>query len=734
MNGRAGATSGFLLSLAVVAMVFFLPARWLALPLLALAASLAWARPSGSRVGVVAPVLMAFLAVAVWFSGDARLAMLYPAVVNGALLAFFWSSLVAGPSAIERLARLEDPRLPPEAIGYTRFLTQVWCGIFVFNGVIAVLTAWWGDAKVWAFYNGFLAYVLIGGLVFGERLFRSRWLALYGERVVGPAVWLGPGRPDDAVVCLRGEAPVTWGRFRADIATRSAIIARSPEPLWIVSAPDAYGFAVGLLAVCLAGKEALVPQNHQEATLRDVRARHPGAPSADAVEPSATPPTAWRPRTGGRVSFYTSGSTGEPKRITRSLDALRQEADALESLFGAQLGGAQVIGAVPHHFIYGAIFRILWPLKAGRVFQAEPVPDGYAVLARVRAGGDFALVGSPSMLERLPAEEAARLAGLKAVFSSGSLLRTDVALRWSGPIEIYGSTETSGVAWRRQVIGGEGWSPFPGVDVSLTEDGRLQVASPYVARGCGITGDAARLHPDGTFELRGRVDRIAKVEGRRVSLPELEALLEAHPSVARCVLVQPDGASRLCGVLVPKPGLTELDYPALLVELRALLVARHDAVVAPRRWKFLPALPVDGRGKLDQARLRALFAPVAGAPTPEACWPQLLSHRLRDGEVEVAVQVAPDLPYFGGHFPGFPILPGVAVLSWASLFDSWFLGGTMAHRAVDNLKFTAAIQPGERIVFTLTKAPGGAVRFRCDGPGQPKASGTLLPAQSTHAA
>jgi acyl-coenzyme A synthetase/AMP-(fatty) acid ligase len=555
------------------------------------------------------------------------------------------------------------------------------------------------------------------------------------RRGTGPESWLGLSRKDDEVLCIRGEETLIWGEFRRQVAAKARVIGRAQQQVWIVSAPDAYDFAVDLLAVCLAGKSALVPQNHQPATLRLLEERHPEAlVAAVMIQPAVDNGGSWSPVAGGTVSFHTSGSTGEPKLITRSLEALRQEAVALEAVFGERLGSAQVLGSVPHHFIYGAIFRILWPLQAGRVFHSIPFEDGYAVVARVRSGGDYALVGSPSMLERLPVEEVARLSGLRAVFSSGSLLRTEVALRWSGPIEIYGSTETSGVAWRRQVCGGEGWRPLPGVSVSVSADGRLRVDSPYVALGCELTSDAVCLRTDGTFDLLGRVDRIAKVEGRRVSLPELETLIEAHPWVARCVLVQPDGMSRLAGVLVLRPDLAEVDCAVLLAEIRARLVARHDAVVAPRRWKFLPVLPVDLRGKIDQRRLRELFDSAAKPFPPEACWPQLLGQRrLGENEVVVRLQVPAELPYFEGHFPGLPILPGMALLSWAELFASWFLGAAEVYAGVDNLKFTAAVYPGERLELALSCTAEGSVRFRYETNGQPKATGVLLPAHSTHA-
>lgn len=98
----------------------------------------------------------------------------YPVLVNAVLLAVFTISLRHPPSAIERLARLQEPDLPEAGVRYTRRVTQVWCGFFVINGSIALATAVWGSDALWALYNGLIAYVLMGLLFAGEWLLRRR--------------------------------------------------------------------------------------------------------------------------------------------------------------------------------------------------------------------------------------------------------------------------------------------------------------------------------------------------------------------------------------------------------------------------------------------------------------------------------------------------------------------------------------------------------------------------------
>lgn len=122
--------------------------------------------------------------------------------------------------------------------------------------------------------------------------------------------------------------------------------------------------------------------------------------------------------------------------------------------------------------------------------------------------------------------------------------------------------------------------------------------------------DAAALHGDGRFTLLGRLDRVVKVEEKRASLPELEAALEAQPGVRQAAVLVLEGPRTRLGAVVAMDA-PPADAPgrrALSERLRQALGQRFDAVLLPRRWRFVHTLPADARGKLSQAALRALFA------------------------------------------------------------------------------------------------------------------------------
>lgn len=113
-----------------------------------------------------------FLAgLAVW--GNAMLPLkLYPVLVSAVMLAAFGYTLIAPPSMVERIARMQESDLPPAIVGYTRRVTQVWCGFFIINGAIALCTALWASPGVWLIYNGMISYLLMGLLFGGEFITR----------------------------------------------------------------------------------------------------------------------------------------------------------------------------------------------------------------------------------------------------------------------------------------------------------------------------------------------------------------------------------------------------------------------------------------------------------------------------------------------------------------------------------------------------------------------------------
>ena len=95
-------------------------------------------------------------------------------VLRALLLLLFAGSLFSPMPLVERLARLREPQLPPRGVRYTRRVTQLWCGFFIFNGSVALTTCLLSNIRLWTLWNGCISYVLMGALMGGEWLLRQR--------------------------------------------------------------------------------------------------------------------------------------------------------------------------------------------------------------------------------------------------------------------------------------------------------------------------------------------------------------------------------------------------------------------------------------------------------------------------------------------------------------------------------------------------------------------------------
>jgi uncharacterized membrane protein len=108
---------------------------------------------------------------------------LYPLLVNFGVAALFGYTLWSPPPMIERFARVAHPDLPDAALPYLRNVTAAWVCFLMLNGAAAAWTVAFGTLEQWAFYNGFIAYLLIGAMLAGELVVRRWVLGRAGRRV-----------------------------------------------------------------------------------------------------------------------------------------------------------------------------------------------------------------------------------------------------------------------------------------------------------------------------------------------------------------------------------------------------------------------------------------------------------------------------------------------------------------------------------------------------------------------
>ena len=564
------------------------------------------------------------------------------------------------------------------------------------------------------------------------------------------------GRAPDSVVARRwdsdagGDRNLTWADFGRDVASLHARLKDGAPGPWLLVTEDAYAFTVGLFALWHSGRWAVCPPNHQPGTLHQLQTSTAGIVSdrpdwfpdgatlhalagADAGVP-LDDPASWPALDADApaLQLFTSGTTGEGKPISKSLRHLDVEAQVLETLWGERVGDAEIFGTSSHQHLYGLSFRIMWPLFAGRPFRSDVYLHTRELVPRMLASGRCALASVPTHLKRMvrqPDIEDLR-AACRTTFSSGGMLPAETAREWreafgEAPIEILGSTETGGVAWRQDPGGSAGspsWTALPRVDVSLDErGGRLRVRSPFVSAGDddgGFTmGDRAEIGPDGGFRLLGRADRVVKVAEKRLDLARMESDLRANPLVdeVALLLLEQDNDARVAAVVVPTAdGRAILDEAGRTVLGRVLsesLANDWDRVLLPRLWRTVDALPENAQGKTTTAALQRLFHGSDRTPSsPDR--PTVLDEHVAEDSIEQLCAVPQELRCLPDHFPGFPIVPGVMQVDWALDLATTLFGSVLDVREIGALKFRAPLGPGVTFRLKVERTGRETVAFR----------------------
>ncbi len=552
-------------------------------------------------------------------------------------------------------------------------------------------------------------------------------------------------RADDLLVAISGEEKIYWGAFRDAVSVLARQLQVCGQQRWLLCDQNSYCFAVGFMALLHAGKTVVLPPNTQPGTLQEL-VNTVGGIVGDISEDCVDIPVLSH-RIGGRADFQftplsaknlsievlTSGSTGKAKVIPRCLEHFEEELKNLNMLWDEHLRDTLVFATVSHQHIYGLLFRLLWPLSSARPFNANSHQypeqlfgdiERYCSLKKqgISEARRAVLISSPAHLERIPDSiDLEALAGnISAIFSSGGPLAVGSAVglkRRLGivPIEIFGSSETGGVAYRSQqsLDTDEPWKPFLSVALrSSPETALLQVSSPFVySNGWFEMGDRVEFINPEMFHLRGRVDRIVKLEEKRLSLDQMERYIKDCDCVEMVrVLTLPGRRTLLAAIVVLSSKgaqvLENLGKRALNELIRTHLLQHFESVLLPRKWRYVERIPVNSQGKFVLPDLQALFIPPAKLNPLST----ILHHQDSDCVVLV-VDLPADHDVFVGHFPGLPILPGVVQLDLAIRQAQcyFYQGYNFTHAS--KLKFKAVIRPQLNLKLILKDLGGGKITF-----------------------
>ena len=279
------------------------------------------------------------------------------------------------------------------------------------------------------------------------------------------------------------------------------------------------------------------------------------------------------------------------------------------------------IASVSHQHIYGLLFRLLWPLSTGHVVDTDLLHYPEHIAAKLKGAKQVVLISSPAQLKRLRADNVLieQKSHLQWIFSSGGPLANEDAVslfsQLNKPItQVFGSTETGGIAYR-QVTSLENvssWQPFSGIKMSVGTNDRLLLNSPLVNHKDYPLDDRGLVLKSGQFKLLGRLDRIIKLEEKRLSLDELEHHLASSEWVNDVKVIVLPGARQVIGavVVLSQQGVKYLQSESKLATNKLLkehALTRFERICTPKKWRFIEQLPYNSQAKLNLKALEHLF-------------------------------------------------------------------------------------------------------------------------------
>jgi long-chain acyl-CoA synthetase len=300
---------------------------------------------------------------------------------------------------------------------------------------------------------------------------------------------------------------------------------------------------------------------------------------------------AWRSGVAG-ITFTTSGTTGRPKRCLHSAEALLVEASFLAELFEDR---RRIVSLVPAHHAYGFLFTALLPDALG-IDHLDATRMSASELARRLAPGDL-VVTFPERwhwLERSLPVWPSDVEGVVSTAPCPPDLITSLCERGlSAMTEVYGSSETAGVAVRRWPQTLYQLMPHWRFAEPISED------APEIVHRSGrrlSLPDRIQLQDGIRFQLAGRNDGAVQVGGINVFPSQVAAHLGRRPGVREVAvrLMRSEEGARLKAFVVPQP---ESDLSALLTDLYAWINTALPAAEQPTAITFGSQLPSGMMGK-----------------------------------------------------------------------------------------------------------------------------------------
>lgn len=395
------------------------------------------------------------------------------------------------------------------------------------------------------------------------------------------------------------------------------------------------------------------------------------------------------------ITFTTGGTTAKQKTVTKSAKNMIDESNDIFEALKLPKGLEFITTTTPEH-LFGYTFYCVLPTLHG--YKRKPERINYPEDLKIK---NALLVTTPSFLESMRKFDCTPEVCPEIIITAGAKLEKktfEYAKKISNRvIEIYGSTETGVIAYRENPD--DEMKLFKGIEILSLEDDKVKISSKYSSNGFDILDDKIEVKGD-RIKFLQRSGRTLKIQEKRVNAEEIESEIKSHKFVDECYTLEHDGKLAALVVMNNKGinFVVENSTLDLIKDLKKRLNKKFEIV--PQRWRFTDEIPRKENGKIDRKKIEEVF-------NLNLSFPLMISREYDMLYAQFEMRFLKTSNFFQGHFEGFPVLPGVVQLYFASYFIKDAFGIDCHCGQLRKIKFTNIIRPDGIVYLRLEKVKNG---------------------------
>ena len=397
------------------------------------------------------------------------------------------------------------------------------------------------------------------------------------------------------------------------------------------------------------------------------------------------------------LTLFTSGSTGLPKKVRKSLRNIIEEAVALMEVMGGDKDKRrQIITSTTANHMYGLscwFMTALWGYEQFLLDTTEVLyPDAVDL-------DDKVLISTPTFLDKFLKFDILMTNPPKLIMSAGDKLKISTYKYLESfntcVLEIYGCTETGTIGYKKS-SSDDVFACMPRTKIDVDENSQLVITSPYFLEDSITLFDVVEKINETSFIPSHRADRTLKIQEKRINAIEIENYILATGLIESCYCFK-HGEKLACAAVLNERGKAlYLDKMGgrtnLIKQLKA--VVKDKSEIIPQKWRFVHEIPKTNMSKNDKEKINALF-------DVNLSLPLVLDYNRTTEEAIYDIVFSKCCNFFDGHFKDFPILPGVVQLYFAHRFAKESFGDNILESPAKKVKFSHIIRPDEKIKLSL---------------------------------